>query len=105
MGAVRVRDLEVRFRFVDDKRGLLSGAGQDGLYSYGLPEDDTLAIAPADSEQAGVREESEGVFRTVSYSGGAGGPGRRVHGSSRDVVGARRSAPRSPGSSSPRRPG
>ncbi len=67
MGTVRVRDLEVLFRFLGGETGQLTGARQAGEFNYDLPKDDALPLAAAE----GVKQDDEGLFRTVRYTGDA----------------------------------
>lgn len=64
MGRVRVEDIAATFRFLDQRRGQLSGArrSRPDEPDYGLPPSDEVAIGP------GGQERSDGLFRVVDYA-------------------------------------
>lgn len=63
MGRVKVRKPSVKFRFLNDEEGSLTGSCQSGAdeFDYSLPAEDSM------SSGSGCLETSEGLFRTVTY--------------------------------------
>ncbi len=69
MGAVKLNDWRVSFRFLDRRSGCLTGAVQkgSGRWDYSLEREDVLPI----EESPESLEDNKGIFRVVNYRNSA----------------------------------